>query len=425
MKELIHALIVDSKLRRDFKPEWATNETDRELARIIQELDRNGMPVSHRSLADALNEHEGTQAWVSILNERMEVRIEAEISYIRAWHIGKWNERVNMEISNLVLNNQGIATPTEVRDLVQREMRKFETTTRSESISSAVESAYETIGNMWEGKTQPFWRTGMEKIDSFVQYARQQIVLIVAQAKMGKTRFVVDQVMKLIDRQPDIQVCWFTFEMSKTELIICIIANITGIEVNVINAKRRRPNKEERKQILYAKELIKNMKITYFEQPCDIATLRHDVESRQSDEMLVVLDNLGLVKQEVNMSETQHDNHVAAQLKELRDMTEACLFIVHHMSKSSDDPRNAESLFRPSPKDVRGSARIVDYCNLLLILHRPTQHAANEAKMSPDQWAKLLHKMKVDVARSRSGGVAEINLDHKLECCRFSESAHA
>jgi replicative DNA helicase len=116
----------------------------------------------------------------------------------------------------------------------------------------------------------------------------------------------------------------------------------------------------------------------------------------------------------------QFEDDVARMFKNLRDTTGGIIILLHHLTKESESKWNKAEGYEPKLIHIRGSSRISDFANQVLLLHRPDHYddLVEIAKMA----GKNIHgAFQVDVAANRDGEEKKIQFKHELAFCHFSE----
>jgi len=235
------------------------------------------------------------------------------------------------------------------------------------------------------------------------------------------TRFVIDRVMRLLQVNTGINVVWFTFEMRPEEVIMNQIAWQTGIDTRMLQGKMGAMDKETLELISQTKTWIKTLPIRYISQRRTIDQIEKDLQKWGKGPTLVIIDNLGLIEIPHGMTDIQSDDLIAKRMVNMRDSMDLCIMPIHHLSKESESKYSKEELYKPKATHVRGSSRLVDYANELLLLHRPGHYKDLKDRFSPQEWEKIQDKFEVDVPINRDGPEGEIVFRHSLATSTFDE----
>jgi replicative DNA helicase len=109
-------------------------------------------------------------------------------------------------------------------------------------------------------------------------------------------------------------------------------------------------------------------------------------------------------------------------LKDLRDKTGALIIVLHHLSKESEGKFNVTEQYAPKVTHIRGSSRLADFANKVLLLHRPEMY--RDVVKHYDKEGKshlIIGRMEVNCALNRNGDTGIIDLRHQIEYCNFTD----
>lgn len=357
-----------------------------------------------------------------IMLETYERNLDGE--YLAMMAMEKYNIHILTEACVFLTESvkSNVYTSEEIRTHLSDEiLAKMASITRSEDSVIAVERTYQHISDLQEGRASPYWPTGDKKFDQIVAIAPHKIIMIAAAKKIGKSRFVIDRVMRLLQVNSGINIVWFTFEMRPEEVIMNQISWYTGIDTRILQGKLGPMSKQHFDQVNDTRAWVKSLPIRYISQRRTIDQMEKDLQKWGKGPTLVVIDNLGLIEIPQGLTDIQNDDLIAKRMVNMRDSMDLCILPIHHLSKESESKYSKDDNYKPKPTHVRGSSRLVDYANELLLLHRPGHYKDLKDKFSPDEWAKIQDKFEVDVPINRDGPEGEIIFRHELATSTFEE----
>ena len=96
--------------------------------------------------------------------------------------------------------------------------------------------------------------------------------------------------------------------------------------------------------------------------------------------------------------------------------------MLHHLTKESESKWNKDSGYEPKLTHIRGSSRISDFANQVILLHRPDNYddLIEQARMQ-GKLDKIDGLFIVDIAANRDGEMNKISFDHNIKHCWFNE----
>lgn len=423
-EEIVRALIAEPKHLKGIREELVhqnEDDPDRKLVKLMIDLDRMGVVPTLAVMQDQLRESKAFDL-LAYLNEAVHVEQRRTTTYIIDFLASQYNEREQFRIYNEGIRMLGITTPDKSREWVEAELKAalVRRGMNRESQAAAVPQVFKQLRDQYAGKKLALWPTGYRSIDGKLPLYSKNIVLWAARQKAGKSRIVKNVVRKMMSNTPALKLMWFHFEMDKYEMMSLDVAIETGIPTEVVKMKSRMPTDQEYLEIMHCEELFKNENVQLYGGSMDMPAIGREIESDADENTIVVIDNLGLVRSTPGISKgNDHDDHVASELVDLRDKTGALIMPIHHLSKAVDHYTNKSNYFEPSIKDVRGSARIADYANAVVMIHRASMYSELQKVMSGPEWeaAKTQFQLKA-IGRDISGEMVEV-MGHDLGCCRI------
>lgn len=425
MDELIRILVEEPSLLSDFRPEFVEG-IDMALVSIMIELQRQGIKPTYQVLKHQLPQikvgDSNLANLIPHLDKRMATEITCDPMYVLAQVRDDYNRRTLFSLFNEGLRMNGSDSVENTVQLVQERLRSVALGSRSKTMQGAADATLDYLETIWNGTVVSYWKTGHEKWDRIIATSRRQLVMIAANQKQGKTSVTLDKVMRLHKNQPQISFLWFTFEMHTNEVIISMIAWLTSIDPRIINGKSGiMPTEEQRAKIRVAKNMISEMPITFYDQKMSIDTIRKNVDRKMTDDCVVIIDNVGLIRNDAGLDSVGSDNEIANALVDMRDNTNAHIIVLHHMSKQIEHYTNKDNGYAPQVQHIRGSNKWMDSVNCLVMLHRQEMYKEIMDNLNPESRERAKGKMQVIIPLVRDGEPGEFMTRCKMGLCQFEE----
>lgn len=278
--------------------------------------------------------------------------------------------------------------------------------------------------------------TGNDKFDKLVTLVPETVLLIAGGKGSGKSRFTLFLIDRVLSLNNNVSVMWLNFEMSNVNMVQLLISRRTGLTTKQISRKGYTLTPENISAIDKAVEEISGMDIEFCSKPMSIneisAEFKKFCSKRESKTNILVIDNLGLLTNG-DKSQTEVDEYVAKRIVQLREDTKGLIIPIHHLTKEQGSRANIKTAYAPKIEDIRGSTRIPDYANQVLLIHKPSNFKdllaqelmkgtyTNKNGVTIDR-AKILEKLIiVDVAKNRDDLQEYIRFTSNLGFCRFKE----
>ena len=298
----------------------------------------------------------------------------------------------------------------------------------SKSFKSSYQEAVRSIRNIAKGSKVSLLRIGHKRFDDIVSLGPKQIIMLAAQKKQGKTRFLVHLIDRLVNNnKADIAVQWYSFEMQSDEMVRLFISKKLALNDKQQLSINYTLTEDELNRIDAAASMFDSYPVEFVDETCDIFKICSKFERFSGGTRgripVLVIDNLGLIKPH-SKNDNQNDDDIARMLKDLRDKTGALIIVLHHLSKESEGKFNVTELYRPKVTHIRGSSRIVDFANKVLLMHRPEMYKDVVKHFEKEGKGHLIHGLlELDCALNRNGDTGVIDFRHHLEYCNFEDFA--
>ncbi len=325
---------------------------------------------------------------------------------------------------------------TQLIDLAVAELSKYDSREEpSYNVKESIKRALDDILDRDSGRIVPFIRTGYEKFDALAKLDFNKIILIAAAKKIGKTKWVIDLMMEILEIDPTIAFKFYSLELSEKELIYEIISRDINLTTDEIQSKGYKLTEKNIKAIKTSMDRFSNLDIEIATRPTTIGKIKQNFikfcKKRDTHRCVLIVDNIGLITDTGN-SQTEIDDHIAKVFVDIRDRTKGLIFPIHHMSKALEHPDRLKDGYRPRLSHLKGSTRIGDYANMIILLHRPgfyddliaREELKGNIKISRGHFkrSELIRRIfLVHLAVNRSGDTGIIRFLHKLKHCQFKE----
>ncbi|MEO7399055.1 MAG: DnaB-like helicase C-terminal domain-containing protein, partial [Ilumatobacteraceae bacterium] len=294
---------------------------------------------------------------------------------------------------------------------------------KSIGFDKAYQDTIKKMRDIKEGKKRSILNTGLDKFDEVVALSEKKMICIAAQKKVGKTRFTVDLIDRIIGNNKDVAVQWFSLEMLSDELVRCFISRKVKLTDKQLMGKGHTLTDFEMNHIEAAYEYFKKYPIEFIDEPVNVFNIcsrfERFAEKHKGKLPILVIDNLGLIKPHIENSNLYEDD-IARMLKNLRDITGGIIIFLHHLTKESESKWNKETAYEPKTTHIRGSSRIADFSNQILLLHRP-DHYSDLVEEAKAKGLDIKGIFQVDVAANRDGSEEKIIFRHQIQHCLFEE----
>jgi replicative DNA helicase len=270
--------------------------------------------------------------------------------------------------------------PKEIAEWAEKELvDRFDLSNYDKAtFKDALHNTLMDIANKSKGITQTFIKTGDELIDNNLSIREKSICLIAGSEGSGKTKYVTYLIKGIIDHNDNVGVLWFSMEDSKEQIVRSFISMGSQITTKQLQSINYKLTPDDMIKIAEAVDTFKAYSIEFIDHVCSISTITRKCKQFRDKHpetmMLVVIDNLGLITTDSFFKGLEKDDYLAGRIKEITDITEASVFILHHITKESAKRFNIAEGYRPRKEYIKGSTRILDYVQQAIMVNLPRKY---------------------------------------------------
>ncbi|MDO4729222.1 MAG: DnaB-like helicase C-terminal domain-containing protein [Bacteroidota bacterium] len=233
---------------------------------------------------------------------------------------------------------------------------------------------------------------------AFGGWQNSDLVIIAGRPGMGKTAFVVQQVIDVVKQDKAVGI--FSLEMSAEQITSRIVTNYTHIPNSSI--LRKGLNKAEVYRYLNLKQDLLGMKIHIDDTPAisiqnlklkaKMMKLKHNIE-------ILFVDYLQLITYSTSRNREQEISFISRELKALAKMLDIPVIALSQLSRQVEQRADK----RPLLSDLRDSGAIEQDADEVLFLYRPEYYGI-------EQWedygnAPTQNEAEIIIQKNRHGGI--------------------
>lgn len=383
----------------------------------------------HYSVINDIFKHTNNEELIETFQKTVEgtYHDESQWQYHLSYLKEQFNKELLMELSEQIRKDIGMKSSEELLN----EANSLLTDLNAAEVSSigfkdAFRKAVQNIKEIRAGKTISLLQTGHDRFDDVVSLGLKQILMIAAQKKIGKTRFLVHLMDKLVEHNMNnVAIQWYSFEMQSDEMIRLFLGRKMSLTDKQMLGINYQLTDDQISRMEAMESSFKSYPIDFVDESANIfgiaSRFERYADANRGKVPVLVIDNLGLIKPHAN-NDNQNEDEIARTLKDLRDKTGALIIVLHHLNKESEGKFNITEMYRPKVNHIRGSSRLVDFANKVLLLHRPEfyQDVVKHYAKSGEEY--LINGLfEVNCALNRNGDTGIIDFRHDLAYCLFTD----
>lgn len=397
------------------------------LWKVFISVYKEGFNIHHSTISDIIRFSGDTS-----LQEEFDKIISLEYQNEQEWKyhlyvlLENYKKSLLNSISDTIRNTLDNSSSDEILNEISLKIIELQTSEiRTITFGNACMATIEEIQDINEGRKISFLKTGNPKFDELVSISASKFILVPSLAKIGKSRWVVDLADRLISQNENVNIQWWTFEMKPVELIKCFIGRKLRMDNYELSGKKGKLSEETISKLTEITRFFGKYPIEFINESTDIHTIQAKFvkfcKEHPGESNILIIDNLAYIKPHLK-DQTQFEDDVARCLVDLRDKTNGTIILLHHLTKETDNKWNKESGYEPRLSYIRGSKRLVDCPNQIILLHRPDffEDLVSEAKaMNRLSDIKGLFLVMLEINRDGKTGI--ITMKHLIEYSYFYE----
>ena len=274
----------------------------------------------------------------------------------------------------------------------------------------------QSFDDLLTGSGDVIAKTGFNKLDDAIGgYMKGELVIIGARPGMGKSSFVINQVLEVAEKQ-NIPTSFYSLQLNK-EMILerlvsmkCLI-HFSNFNIQKLNDKKKTDIKEALKKIQTSPLFFYDASDCMIHDLYDAMLL--DIKERGVK--LFYIDYLQLINS-VRKKGTLRDEELSYILRKLKKVAKengCCVVLTSSLSRSVET-RGGDK--RPMLGDLRESGSIELLADKVIFLYRPEYYNITE----DERGNSLLGKMEIIISKNNRGPAETVSLNFNLAQGVFS-----
>jgi len=431
LKQCFNHLAVYYSIEKKLTATMFTDEKNAMFWAIYKLISEQDEEICLSTMTDAF-ESSGNEDYIDIFKNLINTEYEDEDKwqYHLSVIIGNYNEKKLLELSQTIKKMLGEYPADEITQKIETEISNLSLNSKDQkTLKLSFKSMLEDVRMKASGAKKPYLETGDKNFDHFIATSPGNIILIAAQKGAGKTKFSIHYAFNLLKHNKDVAINWHTYEVSGE----AILRNVVSSHLNLTERQIQSRNHSLTDRNIKDMEAIYNQydkdDVEFITKPKNIYQICNDFKRfcilRPTKANVLIIDNLGLVSGIDKKHQLENDDLIAKKLVELRDYTKGIIIVIHHVTKESQNKKRMTEGYRLRDSDVRGSSRIADYANQVILMNRPSLFPdlkiAEKLRVSKEKYNVFEHLIILDVTKNRESELGLIRYLENLKYCKFNE----
>lgn len=355
--------------------DWFTDIRLRNIVKAMQGLD-----LQERTLLNIFNEmdNDGSVEYKDLVDIQSGFVTSASIeSNVKSLHklYAQRNLEVSMDVYKQYPKKQELANLSEAI----AELSKIDEAEDDGKLEDTIE---ELQARLVSGK--PVGIKSFEKLDNLLSGGLYGSMLftIGARPSVGKTAYAVNLAYQIMNKDPEVQVDFFTLEMNKREMLSRFISR----SANVDSQKLKNPN--DNLDLVFTDTVmeginwVRNHKIRIYDRVLTLggilSVIKKNAAKAKPDKYVAIIDYIGLVKVNGRQDRWLQVGKITRELKIIANEYNVPVIALAQLNRGVESRQSKEPLL----SDLRESGSIEQDSNVVAFLYRPDDDNRELVKLS-------------------------------------------
>lgn len=366
-RRILSALLHNTKLIDNvgLNSSWFS---DKRIANVVEVLSK--LDSSDRDLLNVYNElenFEGQFSYLDLSRIQSEFITEATlVGDIKALHKLSAQEQLDSSIELYKLDPKK-QTIEEIATAID-EYTKMDEEDDNGFLDSAIDDLNWRMSNDMPSGIKSF--TTLDKMLGGGLYG-SALITIGARPSVGKTAYSINLAYQIIDKDPEVQVDYFTLEMNKREILNRFISRYTHIPGNSLKQPFKALDMQQKMSVKLAIDWIKSKNLRVYDKVTTLAgissVIRNNAGKAKPNKYVAIIDYVGLVKVNSRQDRWVQVGMITRELKILANEFDVPIVALAQLNRGVENRQDKV----PQLSDLRESGSIEQDSNVVAFLYRP------------------------------------------------------
>lgn len=207
------------------------------------------------------------------------------------------------------------------------------------------------------------------------------LLTIGARPSMGKTAYAVNLAYEIMKNDADVQVDYFTLEMSKKEMLNRFISRDTGFMTQDLRNPAERLNDIQKRMVTQSVDWINEVNLNVYDHLPNldgiIGTIRKNAMKANPNKYVAIIDYIGLISVPGIKERREQIEKITRELKIATNKFDIPIVALAQLNRGIESRTDKT----PQLSDLRDSGSIEQDSNVVAFLHRPFEKVKDSEQL--------------------------------------------
>ena len=222
----------------------------------------------------------------------------------------------------------------------------------------------------------------------------------------GKTAYAINMAVEMLIKQPDVQIDFFTLEMTKIAMAKRFISRLTGINSYKFKDTKRLLKDDEKREVIEKMNWLNKTGLRIHDSKFKLSDIERTIRQRRHEHLegkyIAFIDYVGLINTSGTMDRYLEVGKISRTLKLLTNELNIPIVVLSQLNRGVESRQDK----KPVLSDLRESGDLEQDANVVGLL-------------SEDQ--EMDHVINLDIAKNREGMLATIPYEFYKPATTFRE----
>lgn len=393
---------IDEAKRTPLEAYWFIDKTHRELATTLMNSDKKFSDFSQLEYEVKANYPKSavTEEWMHLIKFE-EMFIDDLKESVRSLE----KEFVQDKTNQATVEYLDYPTPKN-KEKLEDWLRKLDEVNVEEDTGELTETINEILNEFEHGVKGGL--KSYSRLDKVLGNGLEggMMFILAGRPGTGKTAYAINLAIEMLQRQPDVQIDFFTLEMTKIAMAKRFVSRLTGINSYKFKNTKAMLKDDEKREVIAKMDWLNSTGLRVHDSKFKLSDIERTIRQRRHEhrdgEYIAFIDYIGLVNAGGGLDRYLEVGKISRTLKLLTNELNIPIVVLSQLNRGVESRQDK----KPVLSDLRESGDLEQDANVVGLL-------------SQDQ--ELDHVINLDIAKNREGMLATIPYEFYKPATTFRE----